>query len=133
MGVEIGKQVIDCRIRNHDIIKMLGGRGIHPVAGLPGGWSQAVTKEMQPKIEEAAKQNVEFALFSLQLFRDVVLENKGYVDIILSDTFVTPMYYMGLVDENNHVNFYDGKVRVVDPEGKELVKYTPEEYRDVVA
>jgi F420-non-reducing hydrogenase large subunit len=76
---------------------------------------------------------VEFGLFSLQLFHDVVLENKGYVDIILSDTFTTPMYYMGLVDEDNKVNFYDGKVRVVDPEGKELVKYTPEEYRDVVA
>jgi len=31
------------------------------------------------------------------------------------------------------VNFYDGKVRVVDPGGKELVKYSPEEYLDVVA
>jgi F420-non-reducing hydrogenase large subunit len=40
---------------------------------------------------------------------------------------------MGLVDENNHVNFYDGKVRVVDPEGNEFVKYGPEEYLDVVA
>jgi F420-non-reducing hydrogenase large subunit len=51
----------------------------------------------------------------------------------VSDAFTTPMYYMGLVDENNHVNFYDGKVRVVDPEGNEFVKYSPEEYVDVVA
>ena len=40
---------------------------------------------------------------------------------------------MGLVDENNKINFYDGKVRVVDPEGKEFVKYSPEEYLDVIA
>jgi F420-non-reducing hydrogenase large subunit len=40
---------------------------------------------------------------------------------------------MGLVDENNHVNFYDGKVRVVDPNGVEFVKYSPEEYLEVVA
>ena len=40
---------------------------------------------------------------------------------------------MGLVDENNHTNFYDGKVRVVDPEGNEFVKYSPDEYLDVVA
>jgi len=53
--------------------------------------------------------------------------------MILSDPFTTPMYYMGLVDENNKVNFYDGKVRVVDPEGNEFVKYTPEEYLDVIA
>jgi F420-non-reducing hydrogenase large subunit len=40
---------------------------------------------------------------------------------------------MGLVDENNYINFYDGQVRVVDPEGKEFVKYAPHEYLDVVA
>jgi F420-non-reducing hydrogenase large subunit len=40
---------------------------------------------------------------------------------------------MGLVDENNKVNFYDGKVRVVDPSGKELIKYGPDQYLDVVA
>jgi F420-non-reducing hydrogenase large subunit len=39
---------------------------------------------------------------------------------------------MGLVDENNKVNFYDGKVRVVDTEGKELYKYSPAEYIDYV-
>src|SRR5512137_2871988 len=45
VGVEIGKQVIDTRIRNHHVIKTVGGRGVHPAAGLPGGWSKAITKE----------------------------------------------------------------------------------------
>ncbi len=133
VGVEIGKQVINCRIRNHDVIKMLGGRGVHPVAGLPGGWSQPVTPEMQPKIEEAAKQNVEFALFSLKLFEDIVLGNKGYVDLILSDAFTERTYYMGTVDQHNHINFYDGQIRVVDPDGKEFVKYNPANYREHIA
>ncbi|MEW5960843.1 MAG: Ni/Fe hydrogenase subunit alpha [Chloroflexota bacterium] len=133
VGVEIGKQVINCRIRNHDIIKMLGGRGVHPVAGLPGGWSQAVTPEMQTHIEEAARQNVEFALFSLKLFEDIVLSNKDYVALILSDAFTERTYYMGTVDANNHVNFYDGKIRVVDPEGKEFVKYEARDYRAHIA
>jgi F420-non-reducing hydrogenase large subunit len=44
-----------------------------------------------------------------------------------------PTYYMGLVDENNHVNFYDGRVRVVDPGGQEFVTYHPEEYLEVIA
>jgi F420-non-reducing hydrogenase large subunit len=133
VGVEIGKQVIDCRIRNHETIKMLGGRGIHPVAGLPGGWSQAVTKEMQQEIEEIAKQNVEFGLFSLKLFEDVVLKNQAYVDLIVSDAFTERTYYMGTVDENNHVNFYDGQIRVVDPDGKEFVKYPCKDYRQHIA
>jgi F420-non-reducing hydrogenase large subunit len=40
---------------------------------------------------------------------------------------------MGLVDEKNRVNFYDGKVRVVDTNGKELYKYSPAQYQDYVA
>jgi F420-non-reducing hydrogenase large subunit len=40
---------------------------------------------------------------------------------------------MGLVDSNNKVNFYDGKVRVVDTEGREMYKYSPPEYLDYVA
>ncbi len=133
VGVDIGKQVIACRKRNHHVIQMLGGRGIHPVAGMPGGWSQKVTHEMREEIEGYAKENVEFALFSLQLFADVVLSNQAYVDLILSDAFTHKTYYMGTVDGNNHVNFYDGLIRVTDPEGKEFVKYPSKDYMKHVA
>lgn len=133
VGVDIGKQVIDCRMRNHNVIKMLGGRGIHPVAGLPGGWSQPVTREMQKEIREIANKNVEFALFSLKLFEDVVLGNKDYVDLIVSGGFTEKTYYMGTVDAQNKVNFYDGMIRVVDPEGTEFLKYHSSEYADHIA
>jgi F420-non-reducing hydrogenase large subunit len=133
VGVDIGKQVIECRKRNHEVIKMLGGRGVHPVAGLPGGWSKAMTKEEQKTILGWAKENIEFALFSLKLFDDVVLANKAYVDLIVSDTFSHSTYYMGTVDENNHINFYDGLIRVTGPEGKELVKYPAKDYAKHVA
>ncbi|MEW6717199.1 MAG: Ni/Fe hydrogenase subunit alpha [Chloroflexota bacterium] len=128
VGVDIGKQVIACRQRNHELIKILGGRGVHPVAGLPGGWSKAITGEERKQFEEYARQNVEFALFTLKAFEDIVLANKGYVDLILSDAYTHKTYYMGTVDENNHVNFYDGMIRVVDPEGKEYIKYHPKDY-----
>jgi len=80
-----------------------------------------------------ARDNVEFALWSLDIFDQIVLQNSGYVDLIVSDGYTQKIYYMGLVDENNHVNFYDGKVRVVDPGGQEFVKYAPHEYTDHVA
>jgi len=57
-----------------------------------------------------------------------VLRNKEYLDMVLSDTYTHRTYYMGLVDGKNRVNFYDGKVRVVDPQGKEFAKYAPGEY-----
>ena len=133
VGVDIGKQVIACRQRNHHVIKMLGGRGIHPVAGLPGGWSKAISEEERQEIEGYARENVDFALFSLQLFADVVLANQAYVDLIVSDAFTHQTYYMGTVDEKNHVNFYDGKIRVTDPEGNEFVKYEAKDYADHIS
>jgi F420-non-reducing hydrogenase large subunit len=133
VGVEIGMQVIECRKRNHHVIQLLGGRGIHPVAGLPGGWSQAMTPEMRDEIEQISRENIDFAEFSLKLFDDIVLGNQEYVDLVLSDAFAHSTYYMGTVDEDNRANFYDGKIRVVDPTGKEFVKYDPRDYADHVA
>lgn len=133
VGVDIGKAVIDTRIRNHHVIKMVGGRGVHPVSGLPGGWSKAITEEERQEIEEIARKNVDFALFSLKIFDDLVLANQEYVDLIVSDAFTHRTYYMGTVDENNHINFYDGMIRVVDPKGAEFAKYPASEYHKHIA
>jgi F420-non-reducing hydrogenase large subunit len=133
VGVDVGKQVIESRGKAMDIIGLLGGKTIHPVGALPGGVSKAIDEEERAGIQATGHELVEFAQFTLKLFKDVVLGNKAYLDMILSDAYTTPMYYMGMVDENNKVNFYDGKVRIVDPEGVEFVKYSPEEYLDVVA
>jgi F420-non-reducing hydrogenase large subunit len=133
VGVEIGKEVIDTRIRNHHVIKIVGGRRVHPVAGMPGGWSKAITEEERDEFVEICKKNVDFALFSLKVFDDIVLANQEYVDLILADTFTHRTYYMGTVDENNHVNFYDGMIRVTDPEGKEFAKYDAKDYAEHIA
>jgi F420-non-reducing hydrogenase large subunit len=133
VGQEIGGQVMGLLKDNHDAAAIIGGRYIHSVSCLVGGMSKPITEEERDKLVEIAKRSVETAKFSIQLFEDVVLKNQAYLDLVLSDTFTHQTYYMGLVDENNHVNFYDGQVRVVDPEGNEFVKYAPHEYLDVVA
>jgi F420-non-reducing hydrogenase large subunit len=133
VGLELGGAVINTRKQNHWIIQTVGGRPIHPCFGLPGGVSRAINEEERAKIEEIAKQSVEFGKVSLKVFDDVVLKNKTYLDMVLSDTYTQKSYNMGLVDKNNKVNFYDGKVRVVGPDGKELCKYAPREYLEHIA
>ena len=133
VGVELGKKVIQTRQQNHWVIQTIGGRGIHPVFGLPGGVSKAVSEEDRAKIEEIAAQAVDFGRMSLKIFEDLVLKNKEYLDMVLSDAYTHRTYYMGLVDENNKVNFYDGKVRIVDPQGKEFARYAPPEYLEHLA
>jgi F420-non-reducing hydrogenase large subunit len=133
VGVETGTAVIQARGKAMDIVGALGGRKVHPTFGVPGGVAKKITEEERAGFEKTARDLVDFGQFSIQLFKDVVLKNQGYVDLILSDAFTMPTYYMGMVDANNKTNFYDGKVRVVGPDGKELLKYSPNEYLDVVA
>jgi len=128
VGLDVAKEVIKHRAYGQKITAILGGKATHPVCGLPGGISKPLSEEDRKEIETIAKSCVEFAKFSLKIFDDVVLKNKKYVDLILSDTFTHKTYYMGLVDKDNKVNFYDGKVRVVDPKGNEFAKFGPSEY-----
>jgi F420-non-reducing hydrogenase large subunit len=133
VGKEIGARAIQLLQENHEICAIIGGRYIHSVGAIIGGVSKPITEEERLKIVERAQRSIETARFSLALFDQVVLQNKAYVDLILSDAFTHRTYYMGLVDENNKVNFYDGLVRVVGPDGKELLKYSPAQYLDVIA
>ena len=134
VGLEIGGAVIASRAKAQEIQRIIGGplhaghlvharrRGQGPQAGgaraRSGRWSRTCC---------------EFTQFSLQLFRDVVLGNPAYLDLIVNGPYTLDVQNMGLVDENNAADFYDGKVRVVDFEGKEIYRYEPNDYADYVA
>jgi F420-non-reducing hydrogenase large subunit len=132
-GLEVAGEVIKHRAYGQKITGIIGGRPTHPVsAAMPGGIAKAINEEERQEIEDMLVSCREFAKFSLKLFDDIVLKNADYVNLIISDPYNLKTYYMGTVDENNKVNFYDGKVRVVDTQGKEFVKFGPEEYLDVI-
>jgi F420-non-reducing hydrogenase large subunit len=133
VGLEIGGKVINARKAGHTVIEMIGGRKVHPCTSIPGGLTKGITKEQRDEILKLGQWAIEFGQFTLKLFNDIVLGNKEYVDLILGDIYTHRTYYMGMVDENNLINFYDGKVRVVSPEGKELVKYAPQDYTQHIA
>jgi F420-non-reducing hydrogenase large subunit len=133
VGKEIGAQVMQLLKENHEVATIIGGRYIHPVGALVGGVSKPLTAAERDRLIEIGKNSVKTAQFSLKLFDDVVLKNKAYRDMILSEAYRHETYYMGMVDANNKVNFYDGLVRVVRPDGSEMRKFGPREYLDVIA
>jgi F420-non-reducing hydrogenase large subunit len=132
-GVGVGKDVIKHRAYGQRITAILGGKATHPVCGIPGGISKALSEENRAEIEKMLESCLKFAQLSLDLFHDVVLANADYVNLITSGPYGLETYYMGTVDARNRVNFYDGQVRVVDPAGREFVKFGPDEYLDVIA
>jgi len=133
VGVEIGKEVIKQRRLAQEIQALLGGHQTYVVMNIPGGVRKGLTEEEAAGIAAKAEGFIEFSKFSLSVFSDIVLGNKDYVDLILNGPYSLVLHSMGLVDDNNRVNFYDGKVRVVDIQGHELYKYSAPDYLDYVA
>jgi F420-non-reducing hydrogenase large subunit len=133
VGLEIGGKVIQARKYGHTVIEIIGGRKVHPCTAIPGGQTKGITEQERQEIETMGRWAVDFARFSLDLFNQIVLGNQAYLDLILGDIYRHETYYIGMVDENNKVNFYDGKVSVVAPDGERIGKYGPKEYTDWIA
>ncbi len=133
VGMEVGGQVIEARKNGHHVIEMIGGRKIHPATAVPGGMTQGITEEQRAEIEKIGRWGIEFAQFSLGIFDQIVLGNDAYKEMVLSDGYTHRTYYMGLVDPNGKVNFYDGQVSIMSPDGTRVGTYAPADYRDWIA
>ena len=97
VGLEIGGKVIQARKYGHTVVEMLGGRKVHPCTSIPGCVTKGLTEEERAQIEEMGRWGIEFAQFSLQLFSDMVLGNKTYLDLILGDIYTHRTHYLSLI------------------------------------
>ena len=133
LGVEIGGRLIQARKWGHEAAAIFGGRPVNPENAIPGGVSKPITAPERDRLEEIARYLLEFSRFTLQVFHDQVLGNPQYLDLVLHGPYSLQTYSMGLVDEKNRSNFYDGKVRMLDPDGRELCKYPGRDYTKHIA
>ena len=133
VGLEAGRRVIETRRRLRELIAYFGGKVVHPVFGLPGGVSKALHPEDLPRFKALAADGLDFALWTLEVFRKIILGNTEYVNLIQSDLFTHRTCYLGTVDAANRVAFCDGRMRIVDCLGREVGQFAAREYRDVIA
>ena len=75
VGLEAGRRVIDTRRRLRELIAYFGGKVVHPVLGLPGGVSKALDPQELPKFRQLAADGLDFALWTLEIFRKIVWTN----------------------------------------------------------
>jgi len=132
-GLDVGKDVIKHRAYGQQLTAILGGKATHPVCGLPGGVTKGLTQEDVHKIKPMINSCKTFAAFTLKLFDDIVLQNTEYLKLIKSDGYQLKTYNMGLVDNHNHVTFYDGTIRVTDPTGDEYLTFHAQDYATHIA
>ncbi len=133
VGLELGRKVLINRGYAQKIQGIIAGHPIHPVAALPGGMARVISEEERSGIEEMARSLVDFAVETLSIFETKLLVIPEIKKEIEGDTYYHRTHYAGLVDEAGRVNFYDGRVRVVDPQGKEVAVFEAADYLEHIA
>ncbi|NIQ06768.1 MAG: Ni/Fe hydrogenase subunit alpha [Candidatus Korarchaeota archaeon] len=130
---EIGKGALRYHAEAEKIQEIISGKAIHPVFAMPGGVSKTITEDERKKVKEKTEEILEFSLKSLEVFKDKVVNNEKYADLFSGELYSLETYHMGMVDEKEQINFYDGNFKVIDPTGKEATKFQPSEYLEYIA
>ncbi|MDP3481660.1 MAG: Ni/Fe hydrogenase subunit alpha, partial [Desulfoprunum sp.] len=133
VGADLGREVLRKRGLAVKIFEMLGGKPIHPVAAIPGGWSRTINEDERKQILGWSEELVELGQLTLKVFGDVVLKNPAYMELVTGDMYSVPVNYMGTVDAHGDMALYDGTQKVVDLNGKELFSFTGLEYIDHIS
>ena len=128
VGDALGRQAIRVRKKVRDLNAMVSGSALYPVCGLPGGVSRAVPRQARETIAATTAEALALARQLLVMFHDKVLKRKRFRDMARSSIFSLQTYYMGLVDTDGRVNFYDGRIRIVDPQGGTFAHFPADDY-----
>jgi F420-non-reducing hydrogenase large subunit len=73
------------------------------------------------------------AQIALELFHERILGDPALAEQIAGDLYYHETHYAGLVDPQGKVNFYDGKVRVIDPTGEQVALFDGADYLEQIA
>ena len=95
------------------IIELLGGKRIHPAWGAPGGVLKALTAAERDQIAGWIPEAYQTMEIAIERFKSVL---DNFTDEIrhIGDF---PSLFMGTVDEDGYIDFYEGRLRFVDAEG----------------
>ncbi|MFQ6075277.1 MAG: Ni/Fe hydrogenase subunit alpha [Candidatus Bathyarchaeia archaeon] len=124
---EIGKRALFFISLGGEVIQTLGGRPIHPVAVVLGGMlhplSEADRASLLKKVEDAISMAKKTVLRGKRLFEDHMDEIRRFA--------VIKTHYMGLT-QGGTLNFYDGMIRIIDPDRRTVTDHNPIEYPSLV-
>jgi F420-non-reducing hydrogenase large subunit len=111
---ELAQQVVKMRQTAKMILDKFSSKTIHPIAGVPGGFSKPMLEEERREIRDQMQQILDFALFTIDFAKKDIFPK--YIDAIQS-IGVIKTGFIGTVAPDGALNLYDGKVRLMRPDG----------------
>jgi F420-non-reducing hydrogenase large subunit len=123
---ELARKVVKTRHLAKSILDRFAHKAIHPVAGVPGGFSKPLLEEERRQIMENVREIMDFALFTMDYAKREIFPR--YLDTIRSLGVITTGF-IGTVDESGGLNLYDGNIRLMKPDGSSS-EFDPQDYLD---
>ncbi|MHA1484849.1 MAG: Ni/Fe hydrogenase subunit alpha [Candidatus Thorarchaeota archaeon] len=120
---DVAVQAIKLMEFGQELCATIGAKAIHPTTGIPGGMLYALKEEERDDWLKKVPEMLENIHKTVDLAKTVV---NLYIEVI-TKLAVTPTYYVGLTNDGTH-DIYDGKIRVMDPDGKIVKEFMPHEY-----
>ncbi len=111
---DIAKQVVHYRHLGAKLLENFAGRAIHPTFGVPGGVSKPMTEADRQDMLPAVRELLEFSKFTMKFAKENVFPK--YMDAI-QKLGVIKVGYLGTVTADGALDFYDGKLRLMQPDG----------------
>jgi F420-non-reducing hydrogenase large subunit len=110
------------------MLEIISGKAIHPVTAVPGGYSKPLTEDERQKVLPMAEEVLEFAKFSMKFAKENIFPK--YLDTVKT-LGVIKTGFLGTVAEDGSLNCYDGKLRMMKPDGS-YEDFTYEQYTDYI-
>jgi NAD-reducing hydrogenase large subunit len=126
---ELALKAVALRKYGQEIIRILGGRRIHPVFAIPGGVNKALTAAERDTILAGLDDAIATIKVGIDIIKDWSEKNQEDINKFA----VLKSGYMSLVKPGNTLEMYDGDIRLVDQEGKQLELFNDQDYLDYIA
>lgn len=125
---DITVKAVQLRKYGQEIIRFLGGRRIHPTFAVPGGVNKALSAADRELILAGFDQSIETTLLGLSIMKDWAAKNMEDIQKFA----VFPTGYFGLITEENGLELYEGKLRLLDREGEQLERFPASNYLEYI-
>jgi NAD-reducing hydrogenase large subunit len=126
---ELTLKAVALRKWGQEIIRIVGGRRIHPTFAVPGGVNKALCKEDRDLILTGLEESIKTTKVGIEIFRTWAETNKADIDKFA----VFPTGYMGLVTPENGLELYNGNIRLVNSSGKQLECFPVKDYLNYIS
>ena len=126
---EIGRKVVRARHLGSQMLGIASGKSIHPVTAVPGGFSKPLTETERDRLMPMAQEVLEFAKFAMSFAKESIFPK--YLEEI-NTLGVIETGFLGTVSDDGSMNLYDGKLRLMKPDGT-YEEFAYEQYTDHIA